>query len=493
MENGDIPTHDRFKLLLAAVIPLFGQVFTNHTMDEYLPNYRSHAISACLSALSAFCKVVGIDGPYATPSPSPSPSTVPPSSLLPSGLAAQTVNLWGLREEEAMDSEPAMPMAPVAPTLHPMYPVPPSPLTTSLPPPHTRPSAPTAVPKPKPTQPNTLHPKPAPAERQGGPKPPRGKPGPSVGEGTTGARMGKQTAQAPPQGKGTSQPTSYAAIAMAPRLPARASLVISLSHSTATAHLRAQACMAPASLVTVCNDALVTAPRHANVRISTARWTPKGNLVVIGGPAMSIAQLKDATQVLTTAIQSTLKEPTTSLTSQANIKWSKLLINRVPTGVDEETPAHSPAECQHVLALDNLSYGHLTITQLPSWVRSPFSYTPSSYSSLVVAFEDPNGSIASGIIAAKWLYLFSMQATIKRWKQKPCIQQDSFVGQGPCRPQAAPSGMAAPAAGNAAASSSRCQLTPAPQGPSKQKRAQGRQASHALSVLSQISEEFQPQ
>ena len=37
---------------------------------------------------------------------------------------------------------------------------------------------------------------------------------------------------------------------------------------------------------------------------------PKGNLVVIGGPTMSIAQLKDATHVLSTAIQSTLKEPT---------------------------------------------------------------------------------------------------------------------------------------------------------------------------------------
>jgi len=45
MENGDIPTQDRFKLLLAAVIPLYGQVFSNHSMDEYIPNYRSHAIS----------------------------------------------------------------------------------------------------------------------------------------------------------------------------------------------------------------------------------------------------------------------------------------------------------------------------------------------------------------------------------------------------------------------------------------------------------------
>jgi len=265
---------------------------------------------------------------------------------------------------------------------------------------------------------------------------------------------------------------------------------ISLSHSTATAHLRAQACMAPASLVTVCNDALVTAPRHANVRISTARWTPKGNLVVIRGPATSIAQLKDATHILTTTIQSTLKEPTTSLASRANVKWSKLLINGVPTGVEEETPAHSPVECQCALALDNPSYRHLTITQLPSWVCSPSSYTSGLYLSLVGAFKDPDRSIASSIIAAKWLYLFSMQATVKRWKQKPHIGHQSFSGQGPHRPQAMPPGVAAPATANATASSSCRQLTPTPQGPGKRKRAQGRQASHALSVLSQISEEF---
>jgi len=167
------------------------------------------------------------------------------------------------------------------------------------------------------------------------------------------------------------QPTSYATVATAPRLPTRASLVISLSHSTASVHLRAQASMAPALLVSVCNDALVTAPHHANVQISAARWTPKGNLVIIRGPATS--QLKDATHVLTTTIQSMLPEPTTSLASQANVKWSKLLINGVPTGIDKETLAHSPAECQHVLALDNPSYGCLTITQLPSWVHSPFS------------------------------------------------------------------------------------------------------------------------
>jgi len=165
MENGDIPVQDRFKLLLATVIPLYGQVFSNHRMDEYIPNYRSHAISACLSALLAFCKVVGIDGPYATPSPSPSPSTASPSPLLPLGLATQMVNLRGLHEDDAMDSEPVTPTAPMALTLHPMSPAPPGPLPTPSPCPPTRPPVPATAPKPNPTQPTASRPKPAPAKR----------------------------------------------------------------------------------------------------------------------------------------------------------------------------------------------------------------------------------------------------------------------------------------------------------------------------------------
>jgi len=33
-------------------------------MDEFIPDYRSHAISGCLTALLAFCKIVGINRPY---------------------------------------------------------------------------------------------------------------------------------------------------------------------------------------------------------------------------------------------------------------------------------------------------------------------------------------------------------------------------------------------------------------------------------------------
>ena len=327
-DNQDLPPHDRFKLLLAAAIPLYGQVFSNHEMDAYIPDYRSHAISECFNALSAFCKLVGLDGPFASPSPSPAP----PSPLLPLGPMATAVDLRGYCKEVPMDSDLVTPTAPMAPALPPV-PASPTPLPTPTHAPPARPPTPKAKAKPKPTQATVQTPSSAPAARQDGPAP-------SAETGKKGTSKGKQPAQPQTQGKGAqaqaqvkTPPTTYAAAGTAPRPPARASLVIFLSHSTASVHLHAQASMVPAHLVTLCNEALSKAPRHANVRLSTARWTLKGNLVVVGGPATSLTQLKDATHLITNTIQSTLPEPKTSLASRANIKWSKLLINGVLTGV----------------------------------------------------------------------------------------------------------------------------------------------------------------
>ena len=107
----------------------------------------------------------------------------------------------------------------------------------------------------------------------------------------------------------------------------------------------------------------------------------------------------------------------------------------------------------------------------------------------------PVGFVINDLAKDAWIKKFHLEPcpdTVKRWKQKPRLWKQGFKGQGSSGPQTALSGTAAPAADNAVASSSRRQLTPALQGPGKRKRAQGRQVSCALSVLSQISEEFWP-
>jgi len=77
----------------------------------------------------------------------------------------------------------------------------------------------------------------------------------------------------------------------------------------------------------------------------------------------------------------------------------------------------TPRPCSSPPRATRHSYS-ITLPMLPSWVRAP-SYKLSSASSLVVAFEDPDGGRLSSLMAARHLYIFGVQATVKRWKQKP--------------------------------------------------------------------------
>ncbi|KAF8256590.1 hypothetical protein EI94DRAFT_1710855 [Lactarius quietus] len=68
----------------------------------------------------------------------------------------------------------------------------------------------------------------------------------------------------------------------------------------------------------------------------------------------------------------------------------------IPTGVTTENGARTLDECHAALVSDNPSYATLNITQKPSWVCDPNSYPEGAISLLVVAFEDPDGSLAPG-------------------------------------------------------------------------------------------------
>jgi hypothetical protein len=124
--------------------------------------------------------------------------------------------------------------------------------------------------------------------------------------------------------------------------------------------------------------------------------------------------------------------PTTTVplpSTRANIKWSKILINGLPTGVFRRTGPYSPNECQAELVLENPSYATLIVQQKPSWVRPPHSYKPGSASSLVVAFEDPDGSKLKTLLADRYLYAFGTRTSIKKWKQCPKTTKDKSPKQ----------------------------------------------------------------
>ena len=89
-------------------------------------------------------------------------------------------------------------------------------------------------------------------------------------------------------------------------------------------------------------------------------------------------------------------------------------------GVTDDSPAaHSPSVCLQDLLENNPSLCPLKVTQLPSWVQAPCLFQPGSSSSLVFAFEDPDGSIAPSLIAARHLFCFGARVMVRCWRQPP--------------------------------------------------------------------------
>ena len=79
------------------------------------------------------------------------------------------------------------------------------------------------------------------------------------------------------------------------------------------------------------------------------------------------------------------------------------VINSVPTGASKDRGPFNPDECHTAPVAMNPSYASLMVSQKPSWVRPPLSYTSGSVSSLVVAFEDRNGSKLRAPLAEYYL------------------------------------------------------------------------------------------
>jgi hypothetical protein len=161
-------------------------------------------------------------------------------------------------------------------------------------------------------------------------------------------------------------PPSYAkAAAPGPTRPkpvTRPSLVVSLHNPIHISMLQSKAMTPAPRLVDACNEALASEAHHANIWLSAAKWAPSGNLVIFAGPETSLTQLQSAHHIIVTAVKGALPG-TSALSSHPNVKWSKLLIRSVPTGVtDRISQAHSREACHQALLADNPSYRRLQVT-----------------------------------------------------------------------------------------------------------------------------------
>jgi len=127
----------------------------------------------------------------------------------------------------------------------------------------------------------------------------------------------------------TSQKTQRTYSAVAESSPPNPSLVADLAHLDFPDRSRPR----PELICATLNKKLgeVSPPQ---VQLAAVRWTAKGNLVIIAGPSSTPASLLAAAPHINTILTTTLKLPSHSPSAQprANIKWSKITINGVPTG-----------------------------------------------------------------------------------------------------------------------------------------------------------------
>lgn len=157
---------------------------------------------------------------------------------------------------------------------------------------------------------------------------------------------------------------------------------------------------------------------HLRIHISSAKWTTKGNLILTGGHANTLRELLSARSKISETITSNfprIHEHSTPLRIEANIRWSKVRINNVPTGVSSDRGPWTPDECHEALIADNSGYKRLNVTQRPSWVKHPSTYVENTTSSLVFAFEDHDGHLAREMTTSNCLYIFGMRTTVKPW------------------------------------------------------------------------------
>ncbi|KAH8980256.1 hypothetical protein EDB86DRAFT_3137288 [Lactarius hatsudake] len=175
----------------------------------------------------------------------------------------------------------------------------------------------------------------------------------------------------------------------------------------------------PQELVTHLN-AVLASEGHA-VTLSAARWTAKNNLVVTAGPDTTAHHLTAASHLISDSLATFLSADNSPLPVQTreNCKWARLMINGIPTGASLTRGPYTPSELHAALLADNPAYRKLRLTQPPSWVRAPTSYTPGSVSSVIMAFEDPSGDSLRSLMAKRTLFAFGHSGELKRWKAKP--------------------------------------------------------------------------
>ena len=387
---------DKAETLMASLFPVW-------LAAKLLVDDRDHI--KFHNALAALCRFCDFPPAGYDPCPYTAVSPVPPGTILPPTLSPICVTNDHNMDTDSNGGPSATPVVPMV--------VPARALTEHL-------RTPTPQPERKGKMKEALlhltaKPAPAPKVPPSAPLAPQKAP-----TSYTAAAATSKPAKPTPQGAGKAKAQTSAKPPKPAPPPPRPSLVLSLIGHMLDTTLKMQAGILAPGLVGVCNDALASVPTFASVWVSAYRWTPKGNLVVFARPDTSRDQLSATSHLLTSAIAALLPDASMRVSFCLNVHWGKVLVNRVPTGISDDSPAaHSPSACLQDLLENNPSLHPLKVTQLPSWVQALRLFQPSLSSSLVFVFEDPDGTLAPSLIAARHLFCFGARVTVRCWQQPP--------------------------------------------------------------------------
>ncbi|KAI0277974.1 hypothetical protein BC826DRAFT_976470 [Russula brevipes] len=122
------------------------------------------------------------------------------------------------------------------------------------------------------------------------------------------------------------------------------------------------------------NKQLQAQKNYSAVQISAVKWTAKGNIVLTAAHTTTQQQLNLASAFIKRTAGGVISQyqPLNTFPEpliRATTKWSKILLNGVPTGVTDSRDAYTLEECHRALLTDNPQYAQLTITQKPSWTQ----------------------------------------------------------------------------------------------------------------------------
>ncbi|KAG8794963.1 hypothetical protein FRC12_019534 [Ceratobasidium sp. 428] len=165
------------------------------------------------------------------------------------------------------------------------------------------------------------------------------------------------------------------------------------------------------------NTAIAKASPNPPPKLIGVNWNRSNNIILTFPPNTSVPSTIDLLK--RSGVLKALDFPPDTPLS-ADVPWSKIMITHVPTGFGEEAGVFPDHQVVQSFLESNEWAKKLRFGQQPRWLKRPDTINK-PLSSVVLSFEDPDGSIIREVLR-KPVFMFSTLVRTKRWEDKPLLQ-----------------------------------------------------------------------